>query len=322
MKSVCASGSAPHFCWLAPMPCPNHAAARQRVQAVGRLPARRVVVGERVDERRDARHPLLVGGGQEERQHADHRDAEREEPGGRADDPEHPEQDREQHQRGAEVAAEDDQAGGEQQAGHHRDHDLVGAGEPPVLVGVDVGGPQDQGELGDLGGLDHDRAEGEPVGVAVALDAEERRQQQQRQRDRVAGVGEPADPAQRQPARDPGARDADDHPEQLLLDDRVGVVVDAVRVHARGAEHHDQADGQQQRRGAEQQVVRRQRAGPARARRAAVQANSPRGAAAVSVVAGRLGVVMATSPASRRGLRSGSAMCRRTAAANASPRSP
>ena len=203
-------------------------------------------------------HPLLVGGGQEEGQHADHRDAEREEPGGCADDPEHPEQDREQHQRGAEVAAEDDQAGGEQQAGHHRDHDLVGAGEPPVLVGVDVGGPQDQGELGDLGGLDDDRAEREPVRVAVALDAEERRQQQQRQRDRVAGVGEPADPAQRQPARDPGAGHADDHPEQLLLDDRVGVVVDAERVHARGAEHHDQADGQQQGRGAEQQVVRRQ----------------------------------------------------------------
>ena len=101
--------------------------------------------------------------------------------------------------------------------------------EAAVLVGVDVGGPQDQRELGDLGRLDHDRPERQPVGVAVARDAEERGQQQQRERDGVAGVGQPPDPPQRQPGGDPGARDADGHPEQLLLDDGVGVAVDRGR---------------------------------------------------------------------------------------------
>ena len=82
------------------------AAARQRVEAVGGLPAGVVVVLERVDEGGDALEPLGVGGGQEDREHADDRDAEGEEPGRRADHPEHAEQDREQHQRGAEVPAE------------------------------------------------------------------------------------------------------------------------------------------------------------------------------------------------------------------------
>ena len=102
--------------------------------------------------------------------------------------------------------------------------------------------------------------ETEPVLVAVALDAEERGEQQQHQRDREARVGEPPDPAVRQPAGDPGERQAEQHPDQLATDHGVGVaVVDLVGVDAAGAEHHDQPDGEQQRGGAEQQVVRRQR---------------------------------------------------------------
>ena len=322
MKSVWASGSWPHFCWLAPMPWPNQPPLDSAYRPWAGCQPGVVVVLERVDERRDPLEPLGVGGGQEDRQHADHGDAEREEPGGRADDPEHPEQDREQHQGGAEVTAEDDQAGRDQQAGHHRDHDLVGAGQPPVLVGVDVRRPQDQRELGDLRGLDHDRAERQPVGVAVALDAQERRQQQQRQRHGVPGIGEPADPAQRQPARDPRARHADDHPEQLLLDDGVGVVVDAERVHARRAEHHDQADDEQQGRGAEQQVVRRQRP----VERVPQRARSRRTARACAAALRRLGRATRGGDGHESGSPSAVyvwvPMCRRTAAANASPRSP
>ena len=211
-------------------------------------------------KRGDPVHALAAGPGQGEGDDAHDAQAQGEEAGRGADHPEHPEQDREQHEGGAQVAAEDDQAGGQQQSRHDRHHRLVQAAEPAVLVGVDVGRPQDQGELGDLRRLDDDRPEGQPVLVAVALHAEERGHQQQRQREEVARPGEPADPPVRQPRRDPRAREPEHHPHQLLGHDVVGVAaVEAVGVHAGGAQHHDQPDRQQQRRGPEQQVVRRER---------------------------------------------------------------
>src|SRR3546814_10795998 len=48
-------------------------------------------------------------------------------------------------------------------------------------------------------------------------------------------------------------------PHQLSLHHRVGVAVLPIGVDARCGEHHDQADGQQQRGGTQEQVVGRQR---------------------------------------------------------------
>ena len=184
-------------------------------------------------------------------------------------------------------------AGGEQQARHHRHHHLVQVAEPAVLVGVDVRCPQDQGELGELGGLDHDRSEGQPVRVAADGDAEEGREQQQPQRDEVPRPGQSADPLRGESTRDPGTRHRQGHPHQLALDHGVGVaVVDPEGVHARGAEHHDQADGQQQGGRTEQQVVRRQRA---------IESLTQRGEMAMAGTAGRGEVVTVVDLTRRHG---------------------
>ncbi len=206
MKSVWASGRLPHFCWLAPIPWPKRPPLDSANSPWAGCQPGAAVVAHGVGEGRDAGQPLGVGRRERAGEDRDHQEGEREEPGRGADHPEHAEQDREEHQGGAEVVAEDDEAGGQEQAGHHRHHDLVEVAEPAVLVGVDVRGPQHQRELGDLGRLDHDRAEGEPVGVAVAGDAEERGEQQQAERDDVARPGEPAYPSLRQASGHPGAR--------------------------------------------------------------------------------------------------------------------
>ena len=196
MKSVWASGRSPHFWVRGADALAEPAAGRERVEAVGGLPAGVVVVLERVGEGgdpRDAARCRSRPGTAATAPTTD--DADDEEPRRRADHPEHAEQDREEHQRGAEVAADDDEPGRQQHAGHHRDHHVVHAAEAALLAGVDVGGPQDQAELGDLGRLDGERADGQPVLVAVALHAEERGSSSSVSDDDVAGPGQPADPA-------------------------------------------------------------------------------------------------------------------------------
>ncbi len=102
-----------------------------------------VVVGERVDEAGEPAEPLRVGADQDEQrptpttdEHAAKSRARR------ADQPQQAEQDRDQHERGAEVAAEHDQADHQDHAGHQRDEQCLDAGEQLLLAGVDVRAPQ------------------------------------------------------------------------------------------------------------------------------------------------------------------------------------
>ena len=159
MKSVWASGRVPHFCWLRRDALAEQAAARHREQAVGRLPAGALVVLERVGEVGEPLQPLGAGGGQPEHQHADAAQVEHEQPGRGADHPEHPEHDREQHQRGAEVLLRHDQADDQPGDRDHRDQRVPPVAEQLLLAGVEVGAPQDHGELGQLGGLHLQRSE-------------------------------------------------------------------------------------------------------------------------------------------------------------------
>ena len=241
------------------------AAGRQRVEPVGRLPAGVVEVLERVGEVGDAaasRSELVEA--RKIADHADQRDAERRRSGrGRRPPRACPSRIAKSTSAVPRSWPMTTRPVASEQAGHHRHHHLVQAAEPAVLAGVDVGGPQDQGELGDLGGLDHDRAERQPVLVAVDVSTPRTGGQQPAgiSDSDVARPGEPADPALLEPAGAPRAhgRPRTTHM-QLALDHGVGVAVVVLeRRDARGAQHHDQADGQQQRRGAEQQVVRRQR---------------------------------------------------------------
>ncbi len=244
-----------------PDPLAGPPAGGQRVQTVGRLPAGVEVVLERVDEVGQPLASLGARAGQVERHHPDDRAGEDEEPARRPDDPQHREQDREEHQRGAEVAAEHDEHDRREHARHHRDHHVVQLVEATLLERVDVGRPEHERQLGDLRGLDRQRPHAEPVGVAVDRDAQTGHldQGEQHQRDGQPGPGEPAQGGVRQARGDPGGRDAQRHPHQLAPHDGVGVVVDPEGADARGAQHHDQADGEQQRRGAQQEVVRRER---------------------------------------------------------------
>ncbi len=129
-----------------------------------------------------------------------------------------------------------------------------------LLAGVQVGAPQDDRQLGQLGGLDGHRAERQPVAVAVDGEAErgagEVDQHHRRQQRRP---GEDPQHPVRQPRGDERDGQRQQHPGQLLEEDVVAVAEDPVGVDARGAEHLHQPDGQQQRRGAQQQVVRRER---------------------------------------------------------------
>ena len=100
-----------------------------------------------------------------------------------------------EHHRGAEVAADQHERDDGEQAGHHRHEQVVQLAQAPLLVGVDVGGPQHDRELGDLGGLDVDRTERQPVLVAVDQHAEAGDEPEQHEGDEEPGVGEPADVA-------------------------------------------------------------------------------------------------------------------------------
>ena len=125
------------------------------------------------------------------------------------------------------------------------------------LFGQHRGTEQDQGDLGELGGLNLLTRDLDPVAVAVDRDAQagheyqclqEDRPGQQRHRDPLPGD-------QRDPGGHEGADDTDDRGLELAEEHRVGRLVDAVRRHAGGREHHDQSDDDQHGGGAEQHVV-------------------------------------------------------------------
>ena len=213
------------------------------------------VVLERIGEVGDALEALAVGRGERDTGDAEHRQAQAEEPHRGTHHPEHAEQDRREDHRGAEVATDEHQADDGEEPGHHRHEEVVELAQAALLVGVDVGRPQHDGELGHLGGLHGEGADRQPVLVAVDQHAEAGHERQQHQRQQEAGIGQAAHVLDRQARGDPRAREPDRHPQQLALHHGVGVVVEEEGPHAGRAQHHDEPDGQQQRRRAEQQVV-------------------------------------------------------------------
>ena len=182
---------------------------------------------------------------------------------GRADDPQQRQEDDQQDERGAQVVA-----GHHQQAQHdgarHERHEHV----PPVgqlaelvLAREQVGAPHHQGELGDLRGLDLLSADGDPPGRAVLRDADAVDQGQAQPDDghREQRIGEGAEQPGRRAGRRPHQRQPDGGAEQLLLEVRPGRQARAQVDDGRRGLHHDQAQPEQQRRDAEDQVVGRQR---------------------------------------------------------------
>ncbi len=146
--------------------------------------------------------------------------------------------------------------------------DQAGVSELLAALRVQVGHPQDERELGELRRLEPEASgEREPVAVAVDLDADARdeRRQDHQDRDDQERQDQLAQDAQGDVSRDVGADETDDGEDQLAFDDRerVAVVVEA-GVDRAGAEHHDQAEPQQQSRSAEHQLVGRQWAIPGR----------------------------------------------------------
>ena len=189
------------------------AAAGHAEEAVAGLPAGALEVLERVDEAGQARTALGVGRGEVERHdpHRGQRDAEQARR--HTDDPEHAEQDGEQHQGGAEVVLEDHQQRDQRDHGRHGQERVPRVVEQLLLLGVDVGGPQDDRELGDLGGLDRERPERQPVAVAVDGEPETGLGQgQQDDRDQHRGPGEQSQEPAVHPAGQPRGRKADHRP--------------------------------------------------------------------------------------------------------------
>jgi hypothetical protein len=137
----------------------------------------------------------------------------------------------------------------------------VGQLAQPVLAGQQVGAPHDQGQLGELGRLDLLSAEGDPPGRAVLRDADPVDQGETQPDDghREQRVGEGPEQPGRRARGQPHERHADDGAEQLLLEVGIGRQP-GVQVGDRGRGlHHDQAQPEQQRGDAEDQVVGRKR---------------------------------------------------------------
>ena len=164
-------------------------------------------------------------------------------------------QDCRDHQGRAQVALEQDQAERADQ------QDQVG-GEavlqvPQALAALDQPGRHEEGEgqLGELGGLDHQRAGGEPAAGAIDLDTQQRYQHQQHRHDHGPGQDQGlqvvvVDPHQGEHRRRPEAGG-----EQLTLEviERRQVLHVSQRLAC--AEHEDEPGSHQQHRHQEQPAI-------------------------------------------------------------------
>ena len=180
---------------------------------------------------------------------------------GRADDPQQRQEDDQQDEGGAQVVAEHHQHGQDADPGQQRDEQL-----PPVtqlaqlvLAGQQVGAPQQERELGQLGRLELDAAELDPAGRAALRLAHDQHQDQAEQRTEHQRVGGGPEPARRGMRRQPHAGQPDQHAEQLVLQAGPGRNALHQPERRRRGQHHDQAERQQQRGQAEHQVERGER---------------------------------------------------------------
>jgi hypothetical protein len=236
----------------------------QRVEALDRLVAGVLGVGERVAEGQQPVHPVRRGHGEEHRSGDEHAHQRGEDAHRRADDPQQRDHDGAHRHGGAEVGLQHDQQ--QHQGGHRHERDeQVGAHvEQALLAHQQVGSPQHERELRQLGRLQVEaQRQRDPAGRAVDLvaDAGQQHRDQQPQRDEQQRVGQRPVEADRHP----GGRE---HQRQSERDE--GALLDAggeqrarggVGPQAGGGEDHDQAEHQQQQGAGEQQVVGGQRPG-------------------------------------------------------------
>ena len=141
-----------------------------------------------------------------------------------------------------------DQHAQQRGAGQQRQQELAPVLELAqlLLAGQQVGAPQHEGQLGELGRLHLERPDLEPPGRAAGLHPDGQNQQQAQDRDAHQRVGGGAEQGGRGLGRNPHQRQPDGHPEQLLLEPGVRRAA-AVQGHRRGrGQDHDQAQRDQQ----------------------------------------------------------------------------
>ncbi len=156
-------------------------------------------------------------------------------------DVQHDQEDPEEQQRGAEVALEDQDEHADRPHAQDRaevatarqvdeEHPAPGQGQRVAVQHEVAGEGDDQQHLGDLAGLEAERADGDPDLGAVdrVADDREHRQQQQHDRGQAGGVGQALEQAvvAQQPEGGDEEHHAQRHPDELLA--REGVVVDAL----------------------------------------------------------------------------------------------
>ncbi len=274
-------------------------AGRQRVEALHGLVAGVLGVGERVAERQQPLQAVRCGEGEEHRPGDQHADQHPEQAHRGADDPEQRDDDGADRDRGPEVGLEHHQQQDQRGDRHERDEQVGAHVEQPLLAHEQVGAPQHQRQLGQLGRLEVEaQRQWDPARRAVDLvaDSGQEHGDQQQQGQHQQRVGRRAVEAHRQP----GGREHQRQPERdeggLLDAGREQRAGRGVGPQAGGGEDHDQPEHEQQQGAGQQQVVARQRA---------LQQRRPRPG-----VHGSAGAVVDR----------GHAVTARTASANSSPR--
>ena len=258
MKSVVELGDPAPLLPAGAQPHAEPAAGAHRPLALDRLLvlADRVAAG--VEETDQPLHPVRGDHHHGQQGQADQHQDPGEHPARCADDPQQRQKDDQQHERGAQVVAQHHQHGQEADPGQQRDEQL-----PPVaqlvqllLAGQQVRAPQQEREFGQLGRLELEAADLQPAGrpAAARRRGHEQDDDQPEQRDEHQRVGGGAVPAGRGPRGQPHAGQPDQHAEQLVLQAGPRRAARHQPGRGRGGQHHHQAEREQQRGDAEDQV--------------------------------------------------------------------
>ena len=258
MKSVVELGDPAPLLPAVPEPDAEPAARAHRPLALDGLLVRADGVAAGVEEAEQPFHPVRRDHHHGQQGQADQQQDPGEHPARRADDPQQREEDDQQHERGAQVIAQHDQHGQEADPGQQRDEQLPPVGQlvQLLLAGQQVGAPEQERELGQFGRLELEAADLQPAGHpgAARLGGHEQHHDQPEQRDEHQRVGGGPVPAGRGPRGQPHARQPDQHAEQLVLQAGPRRAARHQPGRGRGGQHHHQAEREQQRGDAEDQV--------------------------------------------------------------------
>ena len=234
-------------------------AAAEGDERLGDLVAALLVVGEGVDERHEPVPAVGLDDGQERPRpetgaehagHVAHPEA--------ADEEDRPGEDGHGDGR-SHVGLEHHEGAEEAEHEAHRPQHPAPVADVGRPAGEHVGAVQEQGQLGQLGGLEAGGPDAEPSGRAVDVDPHAGDQHEQEQ----AGGDhqEQADVAAQDPVVDAGGDDepgqAEDRPGELALEEQPRRPVVGQRLHRRRREHHDEADQVEDDDGRQQGVITR-----------------------------------------------------------------